>query len=232
MRRFMDLHINPLNERIKEMLEKASELGYKGLGISTDLDLVESVRGEASVLGLDVVSRVNLKPHDTNDLTRSLRRTRRRFEILSVECSSRAIARQAAKDHRVDILRFPGELQQRLKVRFDRQEANLAADLSCAYEVSLSDLLGKGPRVLSRLLSVMREEVQNSVKFDVPIVVSSGADTSLLMREPRAMASVLSLLGLDEEQSLNAVSSHPWHIVSANRGKLGPGFISPGLRVV
>lgn len=232
MRRFIDLHINPLNERIKEMLEKASGLGYKCLGLSTDLDLVESVKGEASVLGLDVVSRVDLRPRSTNDLTRSLRRMRRRFEILSVECSSRAVARQAAKDHRVDILRFPGELQQRLKVRFDRQEASLAADLSCAYEVSLSDLLGKGPMVLSRLLSVMREEVQNAIKLDVPIVVSSGAKSPLLMREPRAMASVLSLLGLDEEQSLNAVSSHPWRIVSVNRSKLGPGFVSPGVRVV
>ncbi len=230
MRRFIDLRISPLNERIKEMLENASGLGYKCLGVTTDPALVEHVKGESSAL--DVVSRVDLRPRSTSDLTKSLRRMRRRFEVLSVECSSRAVARQAAKDHRVDILRFPGELHRRLKVRFDRKEASLAADLSCVYEVSLSDLLGKGPMTLGRLLSVMREEVQNSIRFDVPIVASSGARSPLLMREPRAMASVLSLLGLDEEQSLNAVSSNPWRIVSVNRDKLGPGFVSPGVRVV
>ena len=57
--------------------------------------------------GLDLASRVDLRPRSQNELVGLLRRLRRRFEIICVLCESKEVARQAAKDRRVDLLNFP-----------------------------------------------------------------------------------------------------------------------------
>ncbi len=64
------------------------------------------------------------------------------------------------------------------------------------------------------------------------MVVSSGAGTPLRMREPRALASITSLLGISEKDGLDAVSDTPRRILERNREKLGPGFVSPGVKEV
>jgi len=234
MRRFIDLYVKPPPETdgLREMLELAAKLGFKGLGMVADKALLDSARGMAPDQGLELVSRADLRPKSPRDLTASLGRLRGRFEVIAVDCQSKAVARQAAKDNRVDILRFPSTVQERRKVGFDRQEASLAAGASCCYEVNFSDLLGKGPRVASGLISMIREEVGNARRFDVPLVVSSGAVDPLLMRDPRGLASTLSLFDIGEEGGLEAVSTNPWRLVETNRGKLGPGYVLPGVRVV
>jgi len=227
MRKFLDLNIRPLKEELRRsMLELATDLGYKGVGLTTEKP---PERGEISP-ELDFVSRVTLRPSNVNDLTKSLRRIRRKYVIIAVECHSKNVARQAAKDNRVDILNFPVSISARRRVRFDRQEASLAGGANCVYEVNVSDLLGVGPLILSRLLSMFREEVENAKRYDVPVIVSSGADEPLMMREPRSLAAVLSLLGLDEKESLDAVSTTPWGIAEGNREKMGPRFVMPGVR--
>ncbi len=227
MRKFLDLNIRPLKEELRRsMLELAADLGYKGVGLTTE---EPPERGEIYP-ELDLVSRMTLRPSNVNDLTKSLRRIRRKYVIIAVECHSKNVARQAAKDNRVDILNFPVSISARRRVRFDRQEASLAGRANCVYEVNVSDLLGVGPLILSRLLSIFREEVENAKRYDVPVIVSSGADEPLRMREPRSLAAVLSLLGLDEKESLDAVSTTPWGMAEDNREKLGPGFVMPGVR--
>jgi ribonuclease P/MRP protein subunit RPP1 len=227
MRKFLDLNIRPLKKELRRsMLELAADLGYKGVGLTTEKP---PERGEIYP-ELDLVSRVNLRPSNVNDLMNCLRRIRRKYVIIAVECHSKNVARQAAKDNRVDILNFPVGISARRRVRFDRQEASLAGGANCVYEVNVSDLLGVGPLILSRLLSMFRKEVENAKRYDVPVIVSSGADEPLMMREPRSLAAVLSLLGLDEKESLDAVSTTPWGMAEGNREKLGPGFVMPGVR--
>ncbi len=108
----------------------------------------------------------------------------------------------------------------------------MASEANCAYEINLSDLLHLDQVDRSRLIGVMRKEVENARRFDVPILVSSGARTPLQMRDPRGLAAVLSLMGLDDDSGLDAVSKNPERIVGANRGKLDPGFVAPGVRRV
>ena len=234
MRRFIDFHIKAPEDTgtLQSMLELGSKLGFKGLGIVAIGKISDSIKKDASELGVDLVSRVNLKPRNTRELTSTLSKIRRRFEIIAVDCRSKEVARQAAKDKRVDVLNFPSSYPDRKKVWFDRQEASLASGANCAYETNLSDILGKGPIVASGLLSIMRDEVENANRCNVPIVVSSGAAAPLLMRDPRGLAAILCLLGMEEMEGLDAVSTNPWRLVEMNRGKLGREFVAPGVRVL
>ena len=82
------------------------------------------------------------------------------------------MARQAAKDRRVDLLNFPSlDYHKRF---FDRAEAELASGSLTALEVDVKPLLVlEGPSRV-RLLMSLRREVAIAREFHVPIVVSSG----------------------------------------------------------
>ncbi|TRO49043.1 hypothetical protein E2P65_01825 [Candidatus Bathyarchaeota archaeon] len=233
MRKFFDLHVVPGDGGASEsMLQEASRLGFRGVGLTLDDRISAPQNAEPGEDGLDIVRRIDLRPRNPNELTSSLRRIRRRFEVVAVVCRSKPVARQAARDNRVDILNFPTQVQSRRRVMFDRQEASLASGANCAYEINLSDLLNKGGNVASRLLSMMAVEVENARRHDVPVLVSSGADEPLMMRGPRELAASMQLLGIGEEESLDMVSDVPLKLVERNRSKLEPGYVSPGVRRV
>jgi ribonuclease P/MRP protein subunit RPP1 len=221
MRKFADLHVCPGDP--ESMLEKARLLGYNMVGVCG-----ADVSGE---YGVDIASRVNISPKNLNELSRQLKKLRRRVVVLSVECSSVKIARQAAKDHRVDILRFPLDRERRRKVWFDRHEATMASTSNAVYEICLSDILGVGSGMLSSMLTTWRRELENAFKHDIPVIVSSGATSAQGLRGPLALASIMALLDVEEERALDMVSTTPQLIVERNRGKLDPGFVLPGVRV-
>lgn len=235
MRRFIDLHLRHHAsgaDELESMLRLAAELGYSGVAVASDMGLPERLKILCGELRIDLIRRIDLRPRSAKELTADLRRVRRRFEVVAVDCLSKAVARQAAKDHRVDLLNFPAFTSTRAKVWFDHQEASLASGANCAYEFNASVLLRQSPVKSARLLSIIRREIENAKRTDVPIVVSSGADSRLLMREPRGLAALLDLVDVDDESGLDMVSSIPWRIVEVNRGKLAPGFVAPGVRVV
>ena len=217
MRHYVDLHIQKENEGIAQ---KALDLGFRTVG------LVGSTENSN-----EVASRYNIVPRNLNELSSQLKKLRRRYVILSVYCKSVKVARQAAKDHRVDILRFPLDREARRKVWFDRHEATLASDSNAVYEISLSDILGKGSGYVSGVLGTWRRELENAFKYDVPVVISSGASSNYGLRGPKALASIMELVNVDEERALDMVSKTPHELVEKNRGKLDPSFIMPGVRI-
>lgn len=232
MRRFVDLNIrDPGDPRVlTEMLELASKLGFKGIAIASERPAPQALIDEARTLGIDLASRIDLRPRNTNELSKTLRRVRRKYEIVAVHCENKAVSRQAAKDHRVDILTFPSPKTGKSRVGLDRQGASLAAKSNCAYEVSLSGLLDSSAGERARVIVNLKRNIRNAEREGVPVVATSGAATPLRMREPRAIASITSLLDLPEEKGLDAVSVIPTMILERNRAKLGPGFVSPGVK--
>lgn len=191
---------------------------------------VAALKATCTQAGLDFVLRADFKPQTQEDLMRFLRKFRRKFEIICIVCDTKEVARQAAKDRRVDLLNFPSlDYHKRF---FDRAEAELASCSLAALEVDVKSLLvlEGPPRV--RLLSSLRREVAIALEFHVPVVVSSGVGEAPLLRMPRDLASLAYLFGLDEAQALDAVSANPAGIVLRNREKLSSRFVAPGITVV
>jgi RNase P/RNase MRP subunit p30 len=234
---FADLHLR-LNVKDSagtlRVLSKAAELGYGlvgvPLGAETRADEISCLRGVCGEVGVDFVSRVDLRPRGQDDLMRQLRRLRRKFEVVCVACESKEVARQAAKDRRVDLLSFP--LLDFRKRFFDRAEAALACSGLAGLEVDVKPLLVLEGPARVRLLSCLRREAAVAKSFGVPIVVSSGVSGELLLRKPRELAALSFLFGLDEVSGLDAVSRSPVALVKRNREKLSGGFVAPGIRVV
>jgi RNase P/RNase MRP subunit p30 len=221
MREFTDLRVRKPAEpaEFERMILTAKEMGYRHLGVVYDDDHV----AYENSLGMDIISRVELSPTSPGELLSSLRRIRNRFEVVAVYCSSKAVARQAAKDHRVDILMFPGDLSERKAVGLDEQEATLAAGMGCSFEISAVELIRAGSTRMAKLLTRLKKETAAARRHDIPIIVSSGAAAALELREPRALSAILDLLDVEEESALDMISMNPLGIVERNRRKLKPG---------
>jgi RNase P/RNase MRP subunit p30 len=166
-RRFADLHLLPKlgdDEQIKSMLRKASELGYRLVAVplptfSIDV-LSKKLMAACQEVKVDFASRLDLKPKTPKELLHQLREFRRKVEIIAVACWSKDVARQAAKDHRVDILNFPStDPRERF---FDKAEAELASNSLAALEIDIKPLLTlRGPARI-KFIAALRREVAYS----------------------------------------------------------------------
>ena len=213
-RAFADLHlrINPKDQQTAQrLITKAARMGYRYISVPFTNGVQETelaaLKAACTQAGLDFVLRADFKPRTQEDLMRFLRKFRRQFEVICIVCDSKEVARQAAKDRRVDLLSFPSlDYHKRF---FDRAEAELASCSLAGLEVDVKSLLVMEgpPRV--RLLSSLRREVAVALEFHVPIVVSSGVGEENLMRMPRDLASLGYLFGMDESEALDAVSTNP-----------------------
>ena len=236
-RPFADLHlrVNPKDQKTtQQLIAKAACFGYKLVSFPFTSKLNEeelaALKAACTEAGIDFVSRADYCPRSEEDLTHFLRKFRRRFEVICVTCDNKEVARQAAKDRRVDLLNFPSlDYHKRF---FDRAEAELACNCSAALEVDVKPLLLLEGPVRVRLLTSLRREVTLAQEFHVPVVVSSGVSEARLMRMPRDLASLAFLFGLHEAKALDAVSTCPAAIVARNREKLSSRFVAPGITVI
>lgn len=236
-RTYADLHLCAnLNESLQrtDLIAKASMLGYGLVSIPLAFNVAEQqvkqVRNACEAVSLDFASRVDLKPRSPEELLRDLRKVRRRFEIVAVMCYSKAVARQAAKDRRVDLLNFPQPDFRR--AFFDDAEAGLASTCLSSFEIDVKPLLSFEGPVRTRLLAILQREVKIAKAHDVPIVVSTGVSEQLLMRRPAELAALGTLFGLQAELARKSVSDNPVAIVKRNKEKLSWRFVAPGIRVV
>jgi len=236
-RAFADLHLrlNGKDEAATQMmLKKAAALGYKLVSMPCQPEIraeeTAKLKDTCKEAGMDFASRVDLRPRTPDELLSQLRRLRRKFEVICVLCESKEVARQAAKDRRVDLLSFP--LLDFRKRFFDRAEAELASSSLATLEVDVKPLLVLEGPARVRLLSCLRRETAIARDFHLSVVLSSGVSEVSFLRKPREMAALASLFGLEGDAGLDAVSANPSAIVKRNREKLDKGFVAPGIRVV
>ena len=113
-RTYVDLHLKVNFKDLsatQTLLNKAASLGYQMVAVSLPFDArgeeISRLRRQCHDFGIDFVSRTDLRPRSQNELLSALRRLRRRFEIIAVQCENKDVSRHAAKDRRVDLLNFP-----------------------------------------------------------------------------------------------------------------------------
>jgi len=237
MRKFADLHLcAPIDDlkQVERMVNLSAELGYRMVSIplSTNIsrERIRQIKEICNKAKVEFVTRVDLMPKTSNELLINLGRLRRKFEIISVGCTSKNVARQAAKDRRVDLLSlclaFP------CKRFFDYAEAELASKKLVSFEIDMALILSLTgfPRI--RLLSSLRKEVAIARKFEIPITISSGASDETCLRSPQDYVALASLFDLSASCALQALSDNPLSMVERNKAKLSPNYVAPSARVV
>ena len=237
MKSFADLHLCPRIEspkQTREMIEKSAELGFEAVGITLPIAVSQletrKTKEICEAVGVDPVTRIDLTPTKAAGLLKDLRRLRRRIEVIAVQCFSKEVARQAAKDRRVDLISFPSTDPR--KRFFDSAEAKLASGALASLEVDMAPLLYLRGFRRVRLLSTLRREILTARRSGVPIVLSSGAKDVSLLRKPEDYASLSYLFGLDAHAAKKAFSENPQAIIERNRRKLSRNYVAPGVYVI
>ncbi len=236
-RLYSDLHVNAnINDKKQtvELITKAAKLGYQLVATpfspNSTKEQMAQIHEICAEIGVDSVTRVDLEPASPNELMRNLRKLRRKFEIIAVICHNKNVARQAAKDHRVDLLNFPSiDYRNRF---FDMAEAELASNSSVSFEIDTEPLLTLEGAQRIRLLACLRKETVTANSYSVPIIISSNTAKPGLLRKPQDSAALTQLFDLDKQTALDAVSTNPDILVKRNREKLSPKFVAPGIRIV
>jgi ribonuclease P/MRP protein subunit RPP1 len=204
-----------------KLLAIAKQLGYTTIGLGYPL--------KSGVL--DLVHRVDLNPRNQNDLGKQLRKLRKKTEIITVYCNSKSISRQAARDSRIDLLRFP--IKGGKGIAFlDRQQAGLMRDSGVGFEVSIHDLLVSDRFHLLKRIGIIKKSLDIALKHDLPIVTTSGARDIFNLRDPFGLASLLNLLDMDLEIGLETISTVPNEIITENRAKLNQKYVEPGVWIL
>ncbi len=227
MRSFADLHIIHSGQSLSRMAERASLLGYSLVGLTLEGRPEDpgSLKREFLDRGVDVALRIDLSPKSRQELLSLLGRYRPIFEIVSVNCASKAICDAASRDGRVDLIFFgEGPIGPR---------ARLPKEASSALEVNICDLIAtKGGGDIGRALRKIRRDLEVALENGIRVVASSGAGDPDGMRGPREIASLLKFLGMGAEEALASVSEIPISLVRSNRMKLRGEVVCDGLRVL
>lgn len=226
MKNPIDLHLRPSQENVYEILSLGKEMGFKLFGISFK-DGLEIQRGSDR----DIVSRIDITPKNQNHFYNALNRHRKNYIIISVKCFSKKIVQQAIKDNRVDIIYLPFS-HKRNNAILGKKEARIARDSNIAYEINLTELIGQPKQVQLEVMKKAKKDIRNAQKFDIPIIASSGAQEPIMMREPRALVSLLEALNIEEENAINMVTNNPSEIITRNTEKIKSKFYSPWVRRV
>ncbi len=209
--------INPAEGEYGPLIEDAKHLGYNMVGLN-------HAEGSGE---LDIVNRVDINPKNQRNLRQQLKRLRYKVEIIVVHCNTKSVSRQAARDNRIDLIRF--KVDESRNHLFNRRQAGLMRDSGVGYEICLQDLLIDNRVLLVKRIKTIKKRVNIAIKYNLPIVVSSYAENRYDLRTPLGMLSLMSLVDVDPDEALNMVSSTPLGLVKKNRAKLGPKYVMPGV---
>jgi RNase P/RNase MRP subunit p30 len=232
MKKYADLHVR-LTDMNNEVLTQtgrcAKEMGFDLLGIVVPASLgqnqTSAIKQSLIDTGVDVTTRIDITPKDRNHLLSQLRSMRKMFEIVAVECTSPQIARIACRDRRVDVVSFP------IMNRYAKFQSRIASLCRASIEINIAQIIS--PRNTPRhwILSRLTDQVTTAKTSNVPIILSSGATNPLMLRAPREIAAIGSLLGLETLEALESVSRNPFKIIERNRSRLSPDHVAFGVKL-
>ncbi|MFP4045892.1 MAG: RNase P subunit p30 family protein [Candidatus Aenigmatarchaeota archaeon] len=230
---FYDLHVD--EREAERMVGIAEKLGFTGLGIThiydgtgklnTFLDKTEGLKSE-----VDVISCCLIKPDSPEEMKKEVTKVRQKVEVVMIDGGDFDINRAAVQDSRIDVLLHP---EYKRKDRgLDHKTTKMAANNDVAIGFVFHDLLQTYGKVRSHIFDHMKSNLDLCERFDVEVLVVSGAKKPLEMRDPKQLASLLQTLGFESSQALLSVSGTPKRIVRKNRSKLSGKTVKKGLEQV
>ncbi len=222
----IDMNVRiPNKEGLDAFVQMAAKLGFTGfaspLSMSNPIEKLEN--------GIHLLTRTDVNEKGIRAVSRAVESARSKSAVVSVPLGESRVVSWAAEDSRVDLLSITEPLN---RANLKKNTARLAASSDTALEVSIGPLLGVSGLMRSRVFKVLRETTQTALDAGMPIVLSSGADSPINMRSPRALCNVGLLLGLDWHGSERAVYETPHRILEKNKNRLSPEYVGPGVEIV
>lgn len=219
---------------VQEMAERADVLDIDHLVIAdylTDLDdlsRLEDAIGEAEA-DVDLHTGVKIRADEKKELHDKISLFRDHVEVVSVHGGSSEINRLAAEEKRVDILCHP-EFK-RHDSGIDHVIAKTAGKNQVAIEIDFRSVLTTYGKLRAQIMHGQRRNVRLARKFDVPVVLCSGARHVSEMRKPRDMIGLATGLGIELSEAFKLVEGVPRAILQRYEEATDEDQVRPGVTI-
>ncbi|MFH1721468.1 MAG: RNase P subunit p30 family protein [Candidatus Altiarchaeota archaeon] len=145
--------------------------------------------------------------------------------------------RLASECWEIDVLSPPHDTSARdfmnqREAGIDKVCAKNMAERSIALEVSLAQILDSNGRKRAELLGRISQNLKVAKKYKTQVIFTSGAIDPLGMRSPQDFSAILKVLGADEKQAKDIITSNVEKIIQKSHDRNDPDVILKGLKVI
>jgi len=230
----IDFHVNvgTLSNGAK-VLKVLRKLGFKTVVLAyTTTDSVCELRSldknvleECKKLKLNAFVKANILSENRGHLKRCLRKIRSKVDVVSISPKNLDIARFSGRDRRVDTVIFTYDELVRF---YDDSQAKLMNQNGIALEIPFNRLWGKN-KISYKTFFFLKRTLYYTVKFRVPIIISSGATKITEVKSPKQLTSLLEILGLPESYAKLSITTYPLAILKRNVHKRSRKHVQQGV---
>ncbi len=228
---FFDFNIHAYPESstpIYQFIEVAKRYGYTGIAItnhSNHQNITEGDMDKGIGIGIDAGSKIDdlgdFKVFlgveiisDVSGLKDTIRRYRKKVNVLCVHGGDERINRIACEDPRVDVLSHP-ECPD--KCGLNHVLARSAAKNNVAIGFDLGSIIQRRSGSRSRMLSSMGKNLELVRKYNVAAVITSNAHSIYELHASRDMMALAGLFGMTKEEAFSGLSTTPRAIIERNK---------------
>ena len=220
--RFYDLHVNVTDiNKIEEIVDLAKRMGYSGIGLTVrNLDQLKKLKEKIKDIhtNLDLVACAEIEADGVKQMKREISKFRKEADIIIVSGGEYNINRAASEDERVDIISHPE--YKRKDSGMDDIIARSATEKNVAIEIDFHEILETYRKIRSHVMNHISKNIRICKKYKTPIIITSNSIDKWTMRDPRELAAIGQILGMDLKDSMDSVSSVPELLVQSNRRKM------------
>ncbi len=202
MRKLVDLKIRYFNSNeFSKLLLWLKKFGYYVIA-------VEGLKEKPlQVKGIRILRRITIEAISEGEAKRKLRGIKQRYDIVALKPKSYGVARLAARDGRVDLIPIDEDTLRYV----DLSEIRLLEKSRGAFELVLSTMYLN--RYNMRFIKALQSKLMLLTRYDVPLVVTSGASNVYELWHPKHVIGLLMLYGVSEYKALDTISFTPNTII-------------------
>ncbi|NHK33079.1 MAG: hypothetical protein FK730_17150 [Asgard group archaeon] len=179
---------------------------------------------------LIVATRRTLTETTKNELIRSLTKSRRQFEIISVNSKDKDILKWAAHDRRIDYISI--DLQEQPSI-LDSALCSLMKQNSKCFEIILSPLfLTDNNKKFSSIVRTGKKILKLILSYKVPFIFTICPNSPLQMRSGKQLRYIGELLGVPFNKSKSSVFDYQLSTLINNTVKLHENYVFEGVKEV
>jgi len=227
---YVDARTLDNNIRILRVLKK---LGFKTIVLTyttTDStcetrDLEKNILEECEKLRLNVFVKANILSENKGYLKMCLRRIRSKVDVVSISPKNLDVARFSGRDRRVDTVVFTYDELVRF---YDDSQAKLMGQNGIALEIPFNRLWS-GKQISYKTFFFLKRTFYYTVKFRVPLIISSGTTKKIEVKSPKQLISLLEILGLPESYAKLSITTYPLAILKRNMHKRSCKHVQQGV---
>ena len=216
--KFYDLNVHSqpdFADSPNRMVLEAKKLGYSGICLSSinpgNVILSPDITTHLTK-NFDVYTGIEIKEDNVSKMKKNAGKLREKADIIIIFGGSEEVNRAALEEGRVDILSHSASRGSPL----NHILAKAASYNGVALDFNPDAIIMQRGGSRIKILSALRKNVQLARKYDVSMIITSNAKSHYDLRGPREMMALGMIMGMTQNEALQALSSVPQAVIKRN----------------